>query len=130
MPATNADESRVWLDRARIQAHLAEFATGKHYWHEACHHLVRAAEMAIKAAYIACDTPVPRKHDIGELLADCPAPAVRERISASFDWTNLDEFSRYYLSVYPDGETADQASFLWCSQVLGVVMQSVEESLA
>ena len=118
------------MERARIQEDMAKLAADRQYWHEACHHLVRAAELAMKAVFIAHDTPAPRRHNIGELLADCPVSAVREQISASFGRTDLDEFSVYYLSVYPDGETADQASFLWCARILGVIMQSVEESLA
>ena len=129
MPGTNAEESRVRLDRARIQADMAELAAGRQYWHEACHHLVRAAELAIKATYIAHGTPVPRKHQLQDLLVSCPVSAVREQVGNAFDRPSLERFSRYYLSVYPDGEDADQGSYWWCSQVTRVVMRCTEDNL-
>lgn len=129
LPDSNGGEARAWMSRARIQQDLANLAADRQYWHEGCHHLVRAAELAIKAAFIASCTPVPRQHHIGDLLADCPTKALRERIEASFNWSDLEQFSTYYLSVYPDGEDADQSAYAWCSQITQKVMRCVEEIL-
>ncbi len=117
------------MDRAHIQADLAEFAADRRYWHEACHHLVRAAELGIKATYIAQGAPVPRKHHIWDLLTACPAAPVREQVMAAFDKGALNRFSGYYFSVYPDGEDADQGAYIRCSQVTRLVLQCVEETM-
>lgn len=129
LPATNGEEASRWMSRARAQAEPAGFAADRQYWHEACHDLVRAAELAIKAAHIANDTPVPRGHHIRQLLATCPMPAIGEKVYREYDRNSLNRFSQYYFSVYPDGEDADPGTYIWCSQIMELIMRNVEENL-
>ncbi len=129
LPDNNAEESHTWLDRARIQVDLAGFAAGRQYWHEACHHLVCAAELAVKAVYISENISVPRRHILWDLLLACPLASVREQVSQAFVETALNRFSGYYFSVYPDGEDADQGIYIWCSRITEQVVKSVEEAL-
>ena len=128
MPDSNRGEAREWMERARIQEDMAKLAADRHYWHQACESQVRAAELAIKATYLAHGFPVPRSHLIWDLVAACPASSVREQVRAAFDQMALSRFSGF-LSADPGGEHADQATFVWCSQVTQLIMRCVEENL-
>lgn len=130
LPGTNGEVAQLWLERAFHNLEMALLAAEREYWHIACHSLVAAAETAIKAAHIALEARVPRKHHIRDLLSSCPVPTIREAVYASFDRRALNQFSRFYYSRYPDGEAADQASYLWCRQVAEKILQCVQDGLS
>ncbi|MXX65323.1 MAG: HEPN domain-containing protein [Acidimicrobiia bacterium] len=130
LPDNNGSEAAVWMERARTQAATASFLAGRRNWSEACHHLVRMAEMAIKSVYIDHEVPVPRSHNIYALLADCPAARIREQVTKVLDKDKLDEFLSYYIALYPEGEDADQDIYLRFKRMADLVMRRVEEALA
>lgn len=129
LPTTNGEEARVWMARAEDALDTAAYVAGKHNWHMACHLLVAAAETAVKAAHVASEVPVPRKHHIRDLLSTCPLTAIREAVYETHDRTALNRFSKFYYARYPDGEDADHGNYLWCLQVAEKIVQSVRKAL-
>ena len=70
MRLRDSDEVRAWLDKADRDLRMVRLAMGADVplWDQACFHAQQAAEKALKGLLVAADLPVPRNHDLLQLI--------------------------------------------------------------
>jgi HEPN domain-containing protein len=64
-------EVSMWMEKAKRDLRMAQLAARDEHpmWDQACFHAQQAGEKTLKAALVACESNVPRTHDI-IVLAD------------------------------------------------------------
>lgn len=80
----------------------------------ACFHAQQAGEKYLKAFLAECDQPIPRTHNLEDLVALCGAVASAWR-DIDVDVTTLTPFAvelRYDFDFWPEQATAEEAVFI------------------
>ena len=106
----NRREAGRWLDTARSDLQTARILSENARWAHACFHAQQAAEKALKAVLAAVDAPIPRTHNLEDLLAQSAAVAPGSRLATrGLDLADLTPFAvelRYDMEFWPARDVA------------------------
>jgi HEPN domain-containing protein len=110
-----ASHARRWLAKAESDLTAAQrLLEGGGPYDAVCFHAQQAAEKALKALLAVADAPIPRTHNLEDLLAECLA-FFRGRTASDLeacDLTSLTAFaveSRYDIEFWPERDEAEAA---------------------
>ena len=110
-----ASHARQWLAKANSDLMASQHLLDSDGPYDAvCFHAQQAAEKALKAWLAVADLPIPRTHNLEDLLAQClalPLAAGASGIEA-LDLSNLTPFaveSRYDIEFWPERGEAEAA---------------------
>jgi HEPN domain-containing protein len=103
--------ARGWLAKAASDLAAARRLTdGDGPYDVACFHAQQAAEKALKAVLAAVDAPIPRTHNLEDLLAQSAAVAPGSRLATrGLDLADLTPFAvelRYDMEFWPARDVA------------------------
>jgi HEPN domain-containing protein len=107
--------ARGWLAKAESDLAAARRLTeGGGPYDGACFHAQQAAEKALKAVLAAVDAPIPRTHNLEDLLVQAAAAAPQSALARSdLDLTDLTPFAvelRCDMEFWPDRPVAVDAA--------------------